>query len=124
MDQFAAETPNLVGADLLISLSDFLGDLVLLYRCWVIWNKNLWVVLLPLLTATAGFGESSNLANAFPLRSVRDPDARRLHRRRGTLDLDSKSHFTRATRRDCPSRHSRLRASSRDKRHGHRAHCH
>ncbi|RPD75661.1 hypothetical protein L226DRAFT_545454 [Lentinus tigrinus ALCF2SS1-7] len=55
VDSFAKETPNLVGADLLISLSDFLGDLVLLYRCWVIWNKNLWVVLLPLLTATAGF---------------------------------------------------------------------
>ncbi len=54
---FADETAELVGADLLISLSDFLGDLVLLYRCWVIWGKNFWVVLLPLLTAAAGFGE-------------------------------------------------------------------
>ncbi|TFK92332.1 hypothetical protein K466DRAFT_236142 [Polyporus arcularius HHB13444] len=56
VEGFADETAELVGADLLISLSDFLGDLVLLYRCWVIWGKNFWVVLLPLLTAAAGFG--------------------------------------------------------------------
>ncbi|KAI0682077.1 hypothetical protein C8T65DRAFT_597625 [Cerioporus squamosus] len=56
VDGFADETAKLVGADLLISLVDFLGDLVLLYRCWIIWGKNIWVVALPLLTATAGFG--------------------------------------------------------------------
>ncbi|KAI0760375.1 hypothetical protein C8Q74DRAFT_1208445 [Fomes fomentarius] len=52
---FADETAKLMGADILISLSDFLGDLILIYRCWVIWNKNLWVVFFPFLTAAGGF---------------------------------------------------------------------
>ncbi|KAI0754396.1 hypothetical protein C8Q80DRAFT_1226442 [Daedaleopsis nitida] len=55
VEGFANETPQLIGADILISLSDFVGDLILVYRCWVIWNKSFWVVFLPLLTATAGF---------------------------------------------------------------------
>ncbi|KAI0676374.1 hypothetical protein C8Q78DRAFT_987045 [Trametes maxima] len=52
---FANETKPLVGADILISLSDLLGDFVLLYRCWIVWGRNYWVVLLPFLTAVAGF---------------------------------------------------------------------
>ncbi|KAI0355982.1 hypothetical protein OH77DRAFT_1495782 [Trametes cingulata] len=52
---FADETKVLVGADILISLSDLFGDFVLLYRCWIIWGRNIWVVLLPFLTAVAGF---------------------------------------------------------------------
>ncbi|KAI0631222.1 hypothetical protein C8Q77DRAFT_194534 [Trametes polyzona] len=54
-DGFANETKPLVGADILISLSDLLGDCVLLYRCWIIWGRNYWVILLPLFTAVAGF---------------------------------------------------------------------
>ncbi|KAL1949043.1 hypothetical protein VTO73DRAFT_10849 [Trametes versicolor] len=52
---YANETPQLVGADILISLSDLLGDFVLLYRCWIIWGRNYWVILLPFFTAVAGF---------------------------------------------------------------------
>ena len=48
----------LVGADVLISFCDLLGDLILLYRCWVIWGKNYWIVFAPLVTAGAGFGRS------------------------------------------------------------------
>ena len=58
VDHFADETMPLLGADILISFCDLLGDLILLYRCWVIWGKNHWVVAFPLLTATVGFGES------------------------------------------------------------------
>ena len=57
MEHFANETESLIGADILISVSDLLGGLILVYRCWVIWGKNTLVVLLPLLTALAGFGE-------------------------------------------------------------------
>ncbi|PIL23333.1 hypothetical protein GSI_14644 [Ganoderma sinense ZZ0214-1] len=56
VDHFADETMPLLGADILISFCDLLGDLILLYRCWVIWDKNHWVVAFPLVTATAGFG--------------------------------------------------------------------
>ncbi|KAH9852244.1 hypothetical protein C2E23DRAFT_921780 [Lenzites betulinus] len=55
VDGYADETLPLVGADILISVSDLLGDFVLLYRCWIIWGKNYWVILVPLFTAVAGF---------------------------------------------------------------------
>ncbi|EJF59590.1 hypothetical protein BD309DRAFT_854657 [Dichomitus squalens] len=45
----------LLGADILISFCDLLGDLILLYRCWVIWGKNYWIIIAPLVTAGAGF---------------------------------------------------------------------
>lgn len=54
---FANETHKLVGADLLISLTDMLGDMVLIYRCYYVWGQNPYVVILPFLTAVAGFGE-------------------------------------------------------------------
>ncbi|KAH9941750.1 uncharacterized protein BXZ73DRAFT_9966, partial [Epithele typhae] len=53
---FADETSALLGADLLISVSDFLGGVCLLYRCWVIWGRNFWIVLLPLVSGLAGLG--------------------------------------------------------------------
>ena len=59
MENFADETMPLVGADVLISFCDLLGDLILLYRCWVIWGKNYWIVFTPLVTASAGFGRLS-----------------------------------------------------------------
>ena len=57
VEHFANETESLIGADILISVSDLLGGLILVYRCWVIWGKNTLVIILPLLTALAGFGE-------------------------------------------------------------------
>ncbi|OBZ67460.1 hypothetical protein A0H81_12649 [Grifola frondosa] len=52
---FANENHTLFGADILISLSDLLGDMVLLYRCWLVWGQNYWIIILPSLTAIAGF---------------------------------------------------------------------
>ena len=46
----------MVGAGLLISLTEFVGELILIYRCWVLWSKNYWVVLLPTLAAIASLG--------------------------------------------------------------------
>ncbi|KAI0631211.1 hypothetical protein C8Q77DRAFT_1062309 [Trametes polyzona] len=53
---FANETKPLVGADILIPLTDLLGDTILLYRCWAMWGGNLWILVLPVLTSLAGFG--------------------------------------------------------------------
>ncbi|KAG1844823.1 hypothetical protein DFJ58DRAFT_894365 [Suillus subalutaceus] len=52
---FSAETPGLMGADFLISFTDLVGDLVLVYRCWMLWGQNYYVVILPLLSAFGGF---------------------------------------------------------------------
>jgi hypothetical protein len=53
---FGNETPALMGANLMISVVDVIGDLLLLYRCWLVWEKNFYVIVLPLLTALGGFG--------------------------------------------------------------------
>ena len=55
---YARETSQLVAADVLISLCDLLGDYILIYRCWVLWGRNYWVVLVPSLCAVGGFGEA------------------------------------------------------------------
>jgi hypothetical protein len=55
---FANETHALVGADLLISLTDFIGQLILIYRCWLLWSRNYWVIILPTLISTASLGEA------------------------------------------------------------------
>lgn len=62
MDGFANETNVYFGADLLISIADFFGDLILIYRCWLIWNGNYLVTILPLLTSVAGLSESINIS--------------------------------------------------------------
>ncbi|KAG1839625.1 hypothetical protein DFJ58DRAFT_859252 [Suillus subalutaceus] len=52
---FGNETSELMGANLMISVVDVIGDLLLLYRCWLVWGKNFYVIVLPLLTALGGF---------------------------------------------------------------------
>ncbi|KAK6995783.1 hypothetical protein R3P38DRAFT_3223244 [Favolaschia claudopus] len=49
----AAETHLLAGADIIFSLSDFLGQIVLIYRCYLIWGNNPWIIILPLIVAFA-----------------------------------------------------------------------
>ncbi|EJF59594.1 hypothetical protein BD309DRAFT_950482 [Dichomitus squalens] len=55
VDGYANETHALVGADIFISLCDLIGDYILIYWCWMMWGRNYWVVILPSLTAIAGF---------------------------------------------------------------------
>lgn len=52
---YSNETPGLFGADFLISFTDLVGDLVLIYRCWMLWGKNYYVIILPLLCSFGGF---------------------------------------------------------------------
>ncbi|KAI0325174.1 hypothetical protein GY45DRAFT_1330645 [Cubamyces sp. BRFM 1775] len=72
VDGYANETKPLVGADILISLTDLIGDIVLVYRCWIVWERKYWIVLLPLLTAIAGF---SCIAEVVHLVVTLDPTA-------------------------------------------------
>ncbi|KAI0045258.1 hypothetical protein FA95DRAFT_1607824 [Auriscalpium vulgare] len=51
---YANETSPLVGADILISLADLVGDMILLYRCYLIYRKNIYIVIVPFLTAVGG----------------------------------------------------------------------
>ena len=44
--------------NLLISVTDFLGELILIYRCWVLWSRKYWVIILPSLLSTASIGEA------------------------------------------------------------------
>ena len=44
-----------MGADIFLSLCDLLGDYILIYRLWVLWGKNYWIIILPSLCAVAGF---------------------------------------------------------------------
>ncbi|KAH9927397.1 hypothetical protein B0H21DRAFT_826446 [Amylocystis lapponica] len=60
---YANETHKLFGADILLSLSDFFGDIVLIYRCWLVWRKNYYIIILPFLTALAGFACIMELAH-------------------------------------------------------------
>ena len=55
--EFEAETPTLFVADCLIAVIDFFGGLILIYRCWIIWERNHVVATLPLMCATAGLGQ-------------------------------------------------------------------
>ncbi|KAH7930154.1 hypothetical protein BV22DRAFT_1028657 [Leucogyrophana mollusca] len=52
---YSQENRPLAAADFLISLTDLIGDLILLYRCWMVWGKNYYVIILPFFTAIAGF---------------------------------------------------------------------
>ncbi|KAJ6458061.1 hypothetical protein C8R47DRAFT_1227205 [Mycena vitilis] len=51
----AAETDLLIGADSIFMLSDFASQLILIYRCYLVWGKTLWVAVLPLLVALGSF---------------------------------------------------------------------
>lgn len=57
MEGFANETYHLFIADCTVSVADFLGDLILIYRCWIIWGGNYYITILPLLTSAAGLSE-------------------------------------------------------------------
>ncbi|GJE97582.1 hypothetical protein PsYK624_138030 [Phanerochaete sordida] len=46
------------GENMLISVTDFVGECILMYRCWAIWGGSLWVIAVPFvasLTALACF---------------------------------------------------------------------
>lgn len=54
---FANETKILIGADILVSTTDFIGHMVLIHRCYYVWGQNKYIVVVPFLTVVAGSGE-------------------------------------------------------------------
>jgi hypothetical protein len=52
-----------IAADVLIIVTDFIGELILIYRCWLLWSRNYWVIILPIFTAIVSLG---NLCDNFP----------------------------------------------------------
>lgn len=54
---FGNETYVLMSADFLVSVVDFIGQLILIYRCWLLWSKNYWIIILPFLTSLSGLGK-------------------------------------------------------------------
>ncbi|KAJ7901277.1 hypothetical protein B0H13DRAFT_2195892 [Mycena leptocephala] len=49
----AEETHLLAGADMIFMISDFSSQLILIYRCYLVWGKTIWVIILPLFMAFA-----------------------------------------------------------------------
>ena len=45
-------------SDLFISVTDLIGELILIYRCWLLWSRNYWVIILPSLILIANIGEA------------------------------------------------------------------
>jgi hypothetical protein len=46
-----------VTADLFVSITNFVGELILIYRCWLLWSRNYWVIILPSLFSIASLGK-------------------------------------------------------------------
>jgi hypothetical protein len=53
-----SEKAVLTAADVLIIVTDFIGELILIYRCWLLWSRNYWVIILPSLTAIVSLSKS------------------------------------------------------------------
>ncbi|KAJ7787402.1 hypothetical protein B0H14DRAFT_2249824, partial [Mycena olivaceomarginata] len=51
--RISEETHLLAGADMLFSITDWCSQLILLYRCYLVWGRNIWVVILPFLMSLA-----------------------------------------------------------------------
>ncbi|CAK5278282.1 unnamed protein product [Mycena citricolor] len=47
----SGETHKLIVADSSFILADFVGQLVLIYRCYLVWAQNVWIIILPFLIA-------------------------------------------------------------------------
>ncbi|KAJ7758027.1 hypothetical protein B0H16DRAFT_658990 [Mycena metata] len=47
------ETHLLAGADMLFSITDWCSQLILIYRCYLVWGRNIWIVILPILISLA-----------------------------------------------------------------------
>ena len=49
---------TLVVSDIFILVTDIIGELILIYRCWLLWSRNYWVIILPSLILIANIGEA------------------------------------------------------------------
>ena len=54
---FANISNDIIGASVLVVVSNFFGELILIYRCWVLWSKNYWIVFIPGFTLIVWMGK-------------------------------------------------------------------
>ncbi|KAJ7127871.1 hypothetical protein C8R44DRAFT_979408 [Mycena epipterygia] len=47
------ETHLMAGNDMLFSITDWCSQLILIYRCYLVWGKSVWVIILPILMSLA-----------------------------------------------------------------------
>ena len=45
-------------SDIFILVTDIIGEVILIYRCWLLWSRNHWVIVLPSLILIANIGEA------------------------------------------------------------------
>ncbi|KXN89033.1 hypothetical protein AN958_06384 [Leucoagaricus sp. SymC.cos] len=58
MDFFLWET---LAHNAMLCIMTWLGDALVIYRCWVVWNYNYWVIILPLILLTLEFAINTML---------------------------------------------------------------
>jgi len=51
---FGNETNVHLAADFILSITDFIGEVILIYRCWLLWSRKCWVIMFPSLCAIGG----------------------------------------------------------------------
>ena len=56
VDGYARGTNVTFGANILISVTDFVGECILMYRCWGVWGRNLWVIVVPFISSLTALG--------------------------------------------------------------------
>ena len=49
---------TVVVSDIFILVTDIIGEVILIYRCWLLWSRNYWVIILPSLILIANIGEA------------------------------------------------------------------
>jgi len=52
-NSISTETPLLRAGDILLSITDFTAELVLIYRLWLVWGRNYYIAILPFLMSLA-----------------------------------------------------------------------
>ena len=55
---FANITTLLIAAGPIVMVAEIMGDLIIIYRCWVLWSKNYWVTVVPTLSAIGTLSKS------------------------------------------------------------------
>jgi hypothetical protein len=69
--KLSEEIAVFTAADVFVIVPDFIGELILIYRCWLLWSRNYWVIILPIFTAIVSLGNSCDNFSKPPLTGLR-----------------------------------------------------
>ncbi|KAF8463551.1 hypothetical protein DFH94DRAFT_857376 [Russula ochroleuca] len=54
VEGFSTVTNTVLAIGLDMTLADFTGELIFIYRCWMLWSKNYWIIIFPILASLSG----------------------------------------------------------------------